>query len=280
MFLFSSFILVSCSFSFFLSLNRSLTHTLFLFFFIFSPPTLFLLFCTLSYSESQSHRNTASEQLDASLLAGIQVVVPNMSDKCMSYPTVCSEYFRFVSFACEGYPERMMTLGENVSNGILATIRFGIAHHDNIVVRQSLRAVQEMSEHCAKANGLVVARGARVLPPGTTPSPVGSSVLQDWLRLLVELMLKESRHVSDILSDGAGALLTLIICEHPTLLQLAQSVAETHPHESTRENVAEAFRALIGSNGVRCDKIDRMNRRLFQKNLMTFVETMRGLGVN
>jgi hypothetical protein len=226
------------------------------------------------------HTSTASEQLDASLLAGIQVIVPNISEKCMSYPTVCTEYFRLVSFACEGYPKKMMTLGESVTSGLLATIRFGIAHHDNVVVRQSLRAVQEMSEQCAKVNGLVVARGAHVLPRGTNPLPVGSNVLQDWLRLLVELMLRESRHVSDILSDGAGALLTLIICEHPTYLQLAQSVVEAHPHESTRANVAEAFRALIGSNGVRNDKIDRKNRRLFQNNLMKFVETMRGLGVN
>ena len=74
-------------------------------------------------------------------------------------------------------------------------------------------------------------------------------------------------------------LLTLIICEQPTYMRLAQSVVEAHAHESTKGNVANAFQALVTSNGVRNDKIDRKNRVLFRKNVMTFTEVMRGLGV-
>jgi hypothetical protein len=228
---------------------------------------------------SASAAKKASETIDKSILVGLRMVVPNMSPKVMRYPKVCEEYFRFVAFACEGYPSQMMSLGEQVSRGILDTIRFGLQHHNSVIVRQSLRSIQEMSEHCAKQNGLVIARTARKLPQGVAPKPVNSPVLQDWLHLLIELILKENQHVADVLGDTAGTLLTLIICEQPTYMRLAQSVVEAHAHESTKGNVANAFQALVTSNGVRNDKIDRKNRVLFRKNVMTFTEVMRGLGV-
>ena len=221
----------------------------------------------------------ANDALDASILQGLQMIVPNMSPRALAYPDVCKEYFRFVSFACEGYPEKMMNVGGGVPEGLLATVQFGLQHHDTVILRQSLRCVQEMSEHCAKESGLVIARGARTFPQGQTPSPVCSPILQGWLHLLMELILRGNRHIADVLGDAASVLLTLIICEQPTYLRLAQSVVEAHAHVSTKENVSVAFRALVGSNGVRSDKIDRINRRLFHKNLMEFVEIMRALGV-
>jgi hypothetical protein len=96
---------------------------------------------------------------------------------------------------------------------------------------------------------------------------------------LIELILKENQHIADVLGDSAGTLLTLIICEQPTYMRLAQSVVQAHPHESTKTNVANAFQTLISANGVKNNKIDRNNRRLFRKNVMHFVEIMRGLGV-
>jgi len=221
----------------------------------------------------------ASDTIDNAILVGLRMVVPNISPKVMRFPKVCQEYFRFVSFACEGYPHQMMNLGEHVSSGILATIRFGLQHHNTVIVRQALRSIQEMSEYCAKQNGLVVARTARKLPPGAVPKPVNSPVLQDWLHLLIELILKENQHIADVLGDSAGTLLTLIICEQPTYMRLAQSVVQAHPHESTKTNVANAFQTLISANGVKNNKIDRNNRRLFRKNVLHFVEIMRGLGV-
>lgn len=78
-------------------------------------------------------------------------------------------------------------------NFVIAIVLEILQHHDTVILRQSLRCVQEMSEHCAKESGLVIARGARTFPQGQTPSPVCSPILQGWLHLLMELILRGNR---------------------------------------------------------------------------------------
>ena len=219
----------------------------------------------------------ATSAVNDAVLMGIRMVVPLITPRVLEYPKICTVFFKFMAFAVEAYPGRILQLGDAVTGGVLGAIRFGLQHHNTVVIRQCLRAVQEIAEFCAKQNGLVVSRKAKKLPPGRVPQPVNSVALQDWLRLLVDLVLSQ-KHVAEVLSDVSGALLSLIICEQPTFGAVANAYAARHPDPAARNALARAFRELLSTNGVVNNRVDRRNRTLFRVNLRTFVDRVRGFG--
>ena len=227
----------------------------------------------------------ASHILDTTIVLGLRVAVPSVTPNVLSYPKVCREYFKFLSFAVEAFPERILSscsggasaLGESVSRGALAAISFGLQHPDTIVLRQSLRAVQEIAEHCAKKAGLVIGRDARRLPAGQVPQPVNSPELQDLLgRILSMLLERQNVHIAEVVGDMAGTLLALIICEQPSFARIAQQHVSAHPDPAARASLTRAFQQLLGAGGVANNRIDRRNRTQFRKNLLGFLEVARG----
>jgi hypothetical protein len=236
-------------------------------------------------TQQQQMAEQASRVLDMTIVLGLRAAVPSVTPNVLSYPKVCREYFKFLSFAVEAYPGRILSggsggasaLGKSVSHGALAAISFGLQHHDTVVLRQCLRAIQEIAEHCAKNAGLVIGRDARRLPAGQAPQPVNSPALQELLgRLLAMLLERQNVHVSEVVGDAAGTLLALVICEQPTFARFAQQHVATHPDPNARASLAHAFQQLLGAGGVANNRIDRRNRTQFRKNLLGFLEVARG----
>ena len=239
------------------------------------------------FESPQQHQlsEQASKILDATIVLGLRVAVPSMTPNVLAYPQVCREYFKFLSFAVEAYPGRILSeaegsnslLGQRVSQGALASITFGLQHHDTVVLRQSLRALQEIAEYSAKNAGLVTGRGAKQLPANQTAHPVNSPSLQKLLRLLLSMLLeRQNVHISEVVGDSAGPLLALIICEQPTFARIAQAHIEKYSDASVRSSLSNAFQHLLSVGGVANNRIDRRNRTQFRKNLRSFLEVARG----
>ena len=83
-------------------------------------------------------------------------------------------------------------------------------------------------------------------------------------------------HVSEVVGDAAGTLLSLIICEQPTFAQFAQQHVASHQDPAVRTSLTHAFQQLLGAGGVANNRIDRRNRTQFRKNLLSFLEVVRG----
>jgi len=75
---------------------------------------------------------------------GIQQLIPLMTQGLLSYPTLCNEYFSVVSILVKRFPEKIPSLPNDLSQGLLQSLQMGVNHHDADIAKRSLSSLEEL----------------------------------------------------------------------------------------------------------------------------------------
>ena len=81
-----------------------------------------------------------------------EMVIPLIDKELLQFPKLCVSYLDLVTHVVESYPEKVMSLKENLFKSFMSSLEFGISHYDATVVRNSLRAIEEYASMCKRAD--------------------------------------------------------------------------------------------------------------------------------
>ena len=169
-------------------------------------------------------------------------------------------------------PERVIRTDATLSAAIVSALEFGIQYHSTEVVKESLRAVGQLTTFLGKNAGTIAGPGTR-FRRAESAKDLQSSTLQKFLGVIFNAIVYRDFR-AEALDAYSNTLLALISCEKQAFQQMASAAASQQPTAERQQRLAAAFAALIGSNGLQLGLVHRANRRIFQARM--FLEAVRG----
>ncbi|KAB7501683.1 Exportin-4 [Armadillidium nasatum] len=177
-------------------------------------------------------------------LFGLNIIMPFISRDLLRLPTLCSQYFKMVTFIAEIYPSKICELNEELLNNLLASIELGlttfapdvgILSFDFLVVLGS-----HVHRHCppdapirAKLKPFLKGNEEqRAVAPETT--------LVRLHPLVLDLILCQQVN-SDLLQSASAALYTMICCFQAEYQELVSSLLRCQSDPDTGQRLAEAL---------------------------------------
>ncbi|KAG7176057.1 Exportin-4-like [Homarus americanus] len=190
-------------------------------------------------------------------LFGLNIIMPLMSRELLRLPTLCSHYFKMVTFIAEIYPSKVCQLPEDLMKNLLASIELGLTSFGADVGTLSFDFLVVLGSYIHKNCGpeLPVRQG-----------------LRPFLKLVLDLILSQQIN-SDLLQAASAALYTLICCFQAEYQELVQSLLHSQTDQTTGQRLAESFTQLTTNVELTAD---RMNRVKFRDNFERFIANVRG----
>lgn len=103
---------------------------------------------------------------------GLGIILPHMNVTLLSYPSLCSQYFKLVTFLCEIYPEKVQELPENILSAFFTSLQLGLNSYGEDNCKLSLEALQSLADFCFEG-----------------PSSVLHSLLRPFTKMVFEVIL-------------------------------------------------------------------------------------------
>ena len=255
----------------------------------------------------------AIEGYGAALVAAVQHILPRISPTLLQYPVLCEEYFGFLSNLLENRPSTTAVLPAALYDAILASIQFGIGHHQTSICRQALESTYELARQASMHGGLAARMTTMLqtlltrvlgdllcsrLHPDLVDPAAGNALLalilaqqQHWQAAYrpsrasdasVHLCAQRTQRLRACLIKGGSPLRAR--GAHPLHSRarvrqvLIHSLLELQPTEDGRREASAAFGALLSTNGVAAS-LARPNRTRFRANLHLLLQHVHAGGV-
>ncbi|XP_063590971.1 exportin-4-like [Penaeus indicus] len=190
-------------------------------------------------------------------LFGLNIIMPLMSPELLRLPTLCSQYFKMVTFIAEIYPSKVCQLPEDLMKNLLVSIELGLTSFGPDVGTLSFDFLVVLGSYIHKNCGpeLPVRQG-----------------LRPFLKLVLDLILSQQIN-SDLLQAASAALYTLICCFQVDYQDLVQALLHSQSDQTTGQRLAEAFTQLTANVELSADRINRIK---FRDNFEKFIANVRG----
>ncbi len=199
------------------------------------------------------------------VLFGLSRLLPLMNDAMLAFPPLASQYFSFVGYMCDMYPERLLVnLKGDVISKLWSSIMFGATQESLSVARSSIGAMGGLASHQQSLIG------------NHEPSPIlNSSSTVEAIAILLKL-LAEDGPIWDRIDTVADTLLSLALCNATGMESVTYALVKSQPAEH-HQQLNTAFFQLMSHIDVREGSVSRRNVQTFRRNLRAFVITLRGL---
>ncbi|CAL4064528.1 unnamed protein product, partial [Meganyctiphanes norvegica] len=190
-------------------------------------------------------------------LFGLNIIMPLMSRELLRLPTLCSQYFKMVTFIAEIYPSKVCQLPEDLMKNLLASIELGLTSFGPDVGTLSFDFLVVLGSYIHKNCGPEV--------------PVRQG-LRPFLKLVLDLILSQQIN-SDLLQAASASLYTLICCFQTDYQELVQALLNGQTDQTTGQRLAESFTGLTNNVELTADRINRIK---FRDNFEKFIANVRG----
>ncbi|GBG28089.1 Exportin-4 [Hondaea fermentalgiana] len=205
------------------------------------------------------------------VIKGVQLVFPLVTDDLLQFPGIAEEFFNVLRNLVDAYPSEFATLSREMFNPILKALEFGMSDHRVSVSRNSFEALTCLAEfHVEQAAQGGPGLGANLRPNG----PGTPSVLLQLLQKVFNFIVFQTFD-SSLLNPAANAMFALIASEQESFGPMVEGIIASQEDPAMRERLSRAFTGLVQNNDVQL-RFDRINRRRFQKNVVDFVNQVRG----
>ncbi|XP_076041566.1 exportin-4-like isoform X2 [Oratosquilla oratoria] len=190
-------------------------------------------------------------------LFGLNIIMPLMSRDLLRLPTLCSQYFKMITFIAEIYPCKVCQLPEELMKNLLASIELGLTSFGPDVGTLSFDFLVVLGSYVHKNCG------------PETPVRQG---LRPFLKLVLDLILSQQIN-SDLLQAASASLYTLICCYQVEYQELVESLLQSQGDPTTSQRLAEAFTQLTANIELTADRINRIK---FRDSFEKFIAKVRG----
>ncbi|KAL1530330.1 hypothetical protein AB1Y20_001239 [Prymnesium parvum] len=196
------------------------------------------------------------------LLSCFGDVTARLTANLLQYPAVCEAYFSLLSALLESQPSIALALPAPLDAATLASIEFGLAHHQQSICRYALETIYELARQASLR----------------TPTESVAHILRALLARLTKDLLTSRLH-PDLVDPPAGnALLALIVSQPGHWQAVVDAMLDLQPDQLVRETVATAFQALLTTNNVNAS-LTKPNRVRFRVNLQRLLEQMQSVSI-
>jgi hypothetical protein len=181
----------------------------------------------------------------------LSALLPCVTEPMLLYPKLSVAYFGTLSAWLEGRPLAAVSMPPPLYEAVLASLRFGFAHHDASICRGALETAFELARRAAEH--------------GHSAAPM-EALLRQLLERVAADLLTSRLHPEVIEPAGSNALLALIVAQPAHWQALVAALVGAQPSAEAAERAAALFGALLTSNGVTAT-LARPNRTRFRANL-------------
>uniref|UniRef100_A0A146LH98 Exportin-4 n=1 Tax=Lygus hesperus TaxID=30085 RepID=A0A146LH98_LYGHE len=182
-------------------------------------------FCDLSPPDATPDNGPKVTAADVCLY-GLRIIMPLMTVDLLKFPSLCTQYYKMISFICGLYPEKIIALDMDLLNSIFSTIQLGLHSFGRDVIPFCCTCISRLGTHVYEAGQQ---NNFRALSP--------------FLGLLMDLVL--CRQVNSELYSNFGSALFILMCcyldEYKGVIQRWISL-QTDP--VVAERLATAFNSL------------------------------------
>ncbi|PNF16845.1 hypothetical protein B7P43_G16786 [Cryptotermes secundus] len=190
-------------------------------------------------------------------LYGLNIIMPLMTVDLLKFPSLCTQYFKMITFVCEIYPDKVCQLPMGLLKNLLSSIELGLTTYGQDVIVLCSDFIQVLGTHIYRSN--------------LQGSPVYET-LRPLLKLLMNLILTHQIN-SDLLPNTSSALYVLICCYQDDYQHLVQGLLDSHQDQLVAERLAKAFTELTSNITL---NIERQNRIKFRDSFDKFIVNVHG----
>ncbi|XP_054711675.1 exportin-4-like [Uloborus diversus] len=192
------------------------------------------------------------------VLFGLNIIMPLMSKELLNFPTLCTQYYKLITFVCEIHPNKLFDIEENLFKSLFNSVRLGLTSFTPEITSLCLDYLSIL--------GLYV-----INHMGTNQHP-NFTALEPFIKILLEMLLFQPLD-TDLTQAGSSTLYTLICCFHAQYKSAVAELVESRPEPEVRRRLGEAFTLLDASITL---SLDRYSRIKFRDELERFVTEARG----
>lgn len=212
-------------------------------------------FIDLSPPESQETETTVTAS-DVCLY-GLNILMPLMSEELLKFPSLCLQYFKFITFLCEIFPNKVVELQADLQQSLMKSLHVGLT-------APGLDAVFTCCCDFIQVLGFYMVRNNK------RDTPIYEQ-MRSFLKLYLDLILSNQIN-SDLLPNSSAALYVLICLYRETYQQLIQ-IFVLSQDESNRARLLEAFTELTANIPFTAERIHRIR---FRDTFDKFIVKVRG----
>lgn len=209
-----------------------------------------------------------NEELKVSdtVFQGLNLVLPLITMEMLKFRELCIQYFTLMSFMVEIYAEKVAQLPMNLFQQIVASISFGLRHHEDEIKRLSIDALYAIAEYH-------ISSIAKQQPGFLQHQQQIPNLLEGFFKELMELSLLDTFDKSLVEKIGV-TLFALILWDEAKFNTIAESIIRREHDVTYQQRLAQAFGQL--RNDV-ANVFDRKNRIRFSSNFESFVSAARAV---
>lgn len=221
--------------------------------------------------DSANDGGTQGPQPVQVVLRGVQLVFPLVTRELLQYPGIAEEFFTLLKSLIDAYPSEFASLSREMFSPVLSALEFGMADHRITVSRNSFEAITCLAEfHTEQASKGQPGLGQNLRPNG----PGTPSILLHLLQQVFNFIVFQTFD-SSLLNPAANAMFSLIASEKESFGPMVEQIIASQDDPAMRERLSRAFTGLVQNNDVQL-RLDRINRSRFQRNVVEFVNEVRG----
>ncbi|XP_002740804.1 exportin-4-like [Saccoglossus kowalevskii] len=192
------------------------------------------------------------------VLYGLNIIVPLMNAELLKFPTLCSQYYKLISFICEIYPEKICQLPEQLFKSLLGSIELGLTSFGLEVTKLCFDSISALGEYEYKEHDNNVQLVAAT---------------QHFLKVVFDILLYQNFDM-ELTSPASEAFFALMCCHQVQYNELVHSLVGSQTDPSYYQRLADAFNQLTPPNEPLV--INRPHKLAFLRKMETFLVNVRG----
>ncbi|KAL4233256.1 Exportin-4 [Mactra antiquata] len=189
---------------------------------------------------------------------GLNTIIPLMSEDLLKFPSLCSQYFKLITFLTEMHPDKFTSLPEELFKSLMTSLEMGLVSYGPDISKLCMDCVYSLGTHVFQHNlvGTLI-----------------HNTLKHFLKVLFHMLMLESFNM-DLLDTASSALFCLICCHTEEYQHLVHEILNSHIDQAYKSRLLEAFNNLTPpSLGL---TVSRHNKLIFMENFNKFLINVRG----
>ncbi|KAK6169678.1 hypothetical protein SNE40_020678 [Patella caerulea] len=207
--------------------------------------------------EETPHTNGQVEGADV-VMYGLNMLVPLMSAELLKFPSLCSQYFKLLTFLTDIHPEKFTSLPENLFKALVASIEHGLTAFGPDITKMCLEIITSLATHVFESN---------------LTGSVLHTTMSHFLKLVFHMLLLESFDM-DLIETASTALFCLICCHQDQYRELVNQLLQSQIEEQYKQRLLVAFNNLTPPTLTMT--INRQSKIAFMQNFDQFLVNVRG----
>ncbi|ESO89303.1 hypothetical protein LOTGIDRAFT_106479, partial [Lottia gigantea] len=192
------------------------------------------------------------------VMYGLNIVIPIMSLELLKFPTLCSQYFKLLTFLSDVHPEKFTTLPENLFKSLVTSIEHGLTAFGSDITKMCLEIITSLASHVFDSN--------------FTGSTLHTA-MSHFLKIVFHMLLLESFDM-DLIETASTALFCLICCHQDQYKELVNQLLQSQLEDQYKQRLLVAFNNLTPSTLTMT--INRQSKIAFMHNFDQFLVNVRG----